>query len=509
MAGSADGLHYRILGSDTALLATDGNTYVKLSTTPQETHLYTSPDLSHWTPRDTVTGLFGLIYDSTRFWAVGAETYTSTDGISWTDKGPSQQPFAGIAYGGGRYIAWSRVALQSMDSLWYSTDGSNWAHSSTPIHIGRPTDLPYVINYGQVIRVRFFNGQIFVVTTSGLIMHSTDGVDYSIDYGGNGLGQFLTDVQYNADSAKYYFFSRFDDGTGRYRPVTTVLDNPFVSTSGQYSEIDSISGLSPGMLQSTLFMNAVVYSRGHFVSVVNDREFPPYHTAYLIWSTDGVHWDSHKLDREMEITSAIATGDRFRIEGTHNQEVLADFSGTGNPLPVVWLDFNAKADRNTTVLLDWKTGSEQNSRLFAIQRSTGAGSWDNIGIVSAAGNSSSTRSYTFTDDKPSPGINSYRLQLVNVDNSAQLSDVKLVYLGPPASITLYPNPAKDYLVIRTTVPGENILILYDAAGREILRQTFSGFNGVLYLGNRAPGVYYVGIRLPDGTRYRYPIVHLK
>jgi len=38
-------LHYRILGSDTSLLATNGASYVKLSTTPEEAHLYNRPIL--------------------------------------------------------------------------------------------------------------------------------------------------------------------------------------------------------------------------------------------------------------------------------------------------------------------------------------------------------------------------------------------------------------------------------------------------------------------------------
>jgi hypothetical protein len=57
--------------------------------------------------------------------------------------------------------------------------------------------------------------------------------------------------------------------------------------------------------------------------------------------------------------------------------------------------------------------------------------------------------------------------------------------------------------------GENILTLYDAAGRETLRQTFSGSTLTLSLGNIMAGVYYLVISLPDGTQHQYSIVHLK
>src|SRR5258708_25914553 len=61
----------------------------------------------------------------------------------------------------------------------------------------------------------------------------------------------------------------------------------------------------------------------------------------------------------------------------------------------------------------------------------------------------------------------------------------------------------------TGLPGENILTLYDAAGRETLRHTFTSSTLTLSLRNTMPGGYYLGISLSDGTQHQYPIVHVK
>ena len=512
MAGSADGLHYVIEGSDTAMLSTDGTGYVRLNTTPDGVHLYHSPDFTQWTPGDTLTGVASLTYDTTRFWAVGTRTNTSTDGLHWTGNTPSAHAFTGITYAGGRYIAWSRNATHTgPDSLWYSPDGVGWTQATTPIDPGSgPKDPPHIIDYGNIVRVRFLKDTIFAVSNAGLILHSSDGITYSLDYGGNTLGPYLTDVAYDADSGKYYFLGLSSNNIANVSLTTASLANPFVLNPGFSYAMDTINGLAAGTVLVGLKPYPFLNSNGRFVSMVDDQQFPPYPNSHLLWSTDGVHWDSHTLDRETQITDGIAKGDSFRIEGTHNYEIIASFSGSPGTLPVTLLDFNARLQQNSTVLLTWKTTTEQNSRAFTIQRSTGSNTtkWDSIGSVTATGNSNTERDYSFTDANPATGFNSYRLRLTNLDNSSQTSEIKRVYLGSPNNITFYPNPVRDYLTIQSTLQEKSNLTLYDATGQEILQQTFTGSALTLPFGNRAPGLYYLVLKTPDGTLRQYPIVHV-
>lgn len=507
MAGSADGIHYRTLGSDTSLLATNGSIYVKLSTIPEETHLYSSSDLTNWIPRDTVTGVQGLTYDGTKFWAVGTQTYTSTDGVGWVSNGPSAHPFTGIAYGNGTYIGWAR-GLQGAgsDTLWYSTDGISWTLSAIPTVFVDPHAPPQPVNYGYVKRIRFFSGHI-VVVANDVIMHSVDGASYTLDFAGSTSSvQHYADIVYNTDSAKYYVFGSNGDGYHVTSLTTYVYDDPF-NASFVSPVTDTIQGLPSGVqLQK---FQSVDFSAGHFVSVVDNAANNIYPNSYFLYSRDGIHWGSHLLDRETQFTSMIARGDTFNIEGTHHYHILANFAGSV-PLPVSLFNFNATAQDNIRVLLTWQTASEQNSRRFIILRSVGtpASAWDSIGSLPAADNSHSLLNYSFTDDHPLPGYNNYRLLLVNADNSRQASEIRRVLINGDVRVKVYPNPARDQVVIqRTADDGVSTVILYDAAGRVMLSRLFTGYTLTLSLEHLPAGIYHLTMRQSNGKIYQQDILH--
>ncbi|MBS1661653.1 MAG: T9SS type A sorting domain-containing protein [Bacteroidetes bacterium] len=503
MAGSDDGLHYRVLGNSTAFLSTNGNIHVKLSVTTDAAYVYSGSDFINWTIRDTVSGAMGLIYDGVQFWSVGTKTYTSPDGITWTDRGASAHSFAGIAYGSGRYIAWSSDLQLQADTLWYSSDGATWAQAATPTASNPPQAPPSPINYGIIKRVRFLNGHIFVVA-DGVILHSTDGVTYSLDYGGNTLGQYLTEVSYNADSAKYYFFGLGGINNGLPYLTTTAVADPFAGTSGLTVVTDTVNNLPTNM--SLANFSAVAYNHGHFVSVIDNTAFAPYPNSYLIWSGDGVHWDSRMLDRETQFTSALSENDVFAIEGTHNYEILADFAST-IPLPVSLLNFRAVAEDNVRVQLSWETAFEQNSMRFIIQRE-GADQWDSIGSIPASGSSHTLLGYQWSDEHPLPGNNKYRLALIDADNSSRLSEVKQAFIGGDVRLTIYPNPAKDWLVIQWTGDeGEGVVTLYDGSGRVMVQKVLVGASLEVPMSTLPTGVYYLMIRFPNGKVYRKEILH--
>jgi len=66
-------------------------------------------------------------------------------------------------------------------------------------------------------------------------------------------------------------------------------------------------------------------------------------------------------------------------------------------LPVELIYFDAKCDKNNLVQLQWQTASETNSDYFTVERSGNGNIFEAIGVVKAAGNSSTRRYYYFTD----------------------------------------------------------------------------------------------------------------
>lgn len=114
-------------------------------------------------------------------------------------------------------------------------------------------------------------------------------------------------------------------------------------------------------------------------------------------------------------------------------------------LPVTLVQFKATYN-GIAVELSWVTATEQNSDHFEIQRSIDGQQFTTIGIVAAAGNSSSSKDYSFTDGLPYNGNNYYRLKMVDIDNHFEYSVVILVKSNDTKKgITVYPNPVKDYM----------------------------------------------------------------
>ena len=79
-----------------------------------------------------------------------------------------------------------------------------------------------------------------------------------------------------------------------------------------------------------------------------------------------------------------------------------------NKLPVTLLNFEARAE-DKYVMITWFTANEAGIDSFIVERSADAISFNEVGRVKAAGNSSSLLAYALLDKQPSPGVTYYRL----------------------------------------------------------------------------------------------------
>jgi hypothetical protein len=187
-------------------------------------------------------------------------------------------------------------------------------------------------------------------------------------------------------------------------------------------------------------------------------------------------------------------------------------------LPVTLIDFKAKYNAaDNSVLLKWTTAQEINSRLFEIQRSTDGGiTFNAIGTVSAAGNSTTEMNYQFTDFHPQKGRNLYRLKQVDIDNHFEYSRIAAVNLQSDKSsyFSVYPNPAAvgGFTYIYSTLNSATTATvqLVDVSGK-ILRSTnvnFSGSSPVKFeLGTTLSGVYMLRIISGDTISTQKLVIH--
>ena len=95
--------------------------------------------------------------------------------------------------------------------------------------------------------------------------------------------------------------------------------------------------------------------------------------------------------------------------------------------------------------LKWSTKTEYNNEYFEIERSSDGVFFTRAGKVEGGGISSVRLDYSFLDDKPTPGINYYRLRQHDIKGECIYSNIISVNYIKLAekSISIYPNPAKN------------------------------------------------------------------
>jgi hypothetical protein len=166
-------------------------------------------------------------------------------------------------------------------------------------------------------------------------------------------------------------------------------------------------------------------------------------------------------------------------------------------LPIGTASFTARSQQHA-VNLEWTTATEQNSSYFTIERSQDGLNWNNIGQVTAAGNSQDLLQYNYVDQKPITGANYYRLQEVAADGSSAYSPIRNVdFAGAAATISWYPNPTHDRLTLTSNSNLQSIT-LTTLNGR--ILQSAEGFTSGQSLDlSRYPfGIYFLIIRTTDG-----------
>jgi hypothetical protein len=161
------------------------------------------------------------------------------------------------------------------------------------------------------------------------------------------------------------------------------------------------------------------------------------------------------------------TGDSLRLLASTN------YSGSGDPTTATWIDI--------TDSTNWSPGNYQALIADSISLNTFIGQKIYLAFkfTSATGQ---TALYKLDNiqvfGKKSTGIG------INEINKAQL--------------TIYPNPAKNYITVESNQSGT--LSLYDASGKLVLQQNIENGNNRIQVSSFDMGVYFVHVVLEDGSK---------
>ena len=175
-------------------------------------------------------------------------------------------------------------------------------------------------------------------------------------------------------------------------------------------------------------------------------------------------------------------------------------------LPLTLIQFKGKKQADQ-ILLDWTTANEVRVNRFEIERSANGSVFEKLGTVTAAGNSSSNKAYSFTDTKPLDAVNYYRLKMIDDDGRYTYSNVIAFTGGRSKEIIITdvkPNPFTETINLGIVLQQAQSLTvqLVDMAGRVVATkyvQAKEGNNDIVYSGlsQLSDGMYYLRIVTTD------------
>jgi Secretion system C-terminal sorting domain len=175
-------------------------------------------------------------------------------------------------------------------------------------------------------------------------------------------------------------------------------------------------------------------------------------------------------------------------------------------LPVQQLELSTVVS-GTAVTLNWKTSNEINTSRYIAERSTDNKTFVPIGVVAAAGNSSSTKNYSLPDDisAVTGTVIYYRIKLVDADGKITYSNTVVVKMPGVDGIKTWPNPftAGINVALFSTVNTNVEMSITDVAGKIITRLDYTVVKGnnqlrLANLQQLAKGIYLLQVKSKNG-----------
>lgn len=205
-----------------------------------------------------------------------------------------------------------------------------------------------------------------------------------------------------------------------------------------------------------------------------------------------------------ELISLTNHGNYRSVKVTTNSFSTWTISDINSPLPVTWLSFTGK-NTKSGILLEWRTATEENSKSFVVERSGDGKTFEPIGEIMAAGNSSNSSYYSFKDSQSlNIPILYYRLQQQDRDAKISYSKITTVsQLKNKTPIEVYPNPFGQEINIRLHSPGFGTAELLDLNNRVCFSTPINANNSKnkLILPTLPSGIYLLRVTLQDQVEY--------
>ncbi|MGC8858502.1 MAG: T9SS type A sorting domain-containing protein [Ignavibacteria bacterium] len=397
------------------------------------------------------------------------------------------------------------VLLGTTTGAYYSTSyGVNWIIDTTGM--GNRSVLSFYA-YDSLVLAGTSNGVYKRQTDAGVWTAINNGLITSVFavygngstlYAGTSSGVFRS-TNFGTN------WSTFSTGMPTFRWVYTFLYNGSNLFAGTISGLYHLSGTTWVLDSAGMGGNQVVYS----LAYSGNNIFAGTHNGVFYSGNGGVSWTAKNDGFTVSpppIRALTLDTSNYLYAGTSGRSVWR--RNYQNALPVNLISFTHSLKENN-VTLSWITSFEINNFGFEIQRKSflspgGSDSWNTIGFIKGAGNTTGESQYTFVDKNLTSGSYQYRLKQIDFNGAAEFHNLQtIVVIGAPNKDFLeqsFPNPSnpRSKILFGISQPGNIRLVIYDVLGREVKTLLKGYYNAGYYLvefdgSGLSSGIYFYSL----------------
>jgi hypothetical protein len=206
------------------------------------------------------------------------------------------------------------------------------------------------------------------------------------------------------------------------------------------------------------------------------------------------------------------TYDVYEYNGKYMHIKFTTAASNNATTPVKLTSFTATA-KAADAFLNWTTASEINNKGFDVERSVDGRTFESIGFVKGAGNSTRMLNYSLTDakafTKTSSTVLYYRLKQVDFDGTFAYSNVVKVNSNAQKAnaLSVYPNPFNNAYNVSFDAANAGMveLKMVDIQGKVVAEYSAPAIKGenkisLDNLSNVSAGVYFVKVTVDGETQ---------
>ena len=173
-------------------------------------------------------------------------------------------------------------------------------------------------------------------------------------------------------------------------------------------------------------------------------------------------------------------------------------AGSGGSLPIKLTSFNGRLNTDAEANISWSSSLEENSFKYEVQRSADGKNFVTVGTVKAAGTSLESVKYSFNDALPGSGAYYYRLKMIDIDGTAEMS--KVVYVnskkGNGVVTKVFPNPFTSEIQLIGATSSDltpNNIKVFNVTG-QMVKYSIVGANAIAIDVTAPKGLYIVKVK---------------